>query len=242
MNRKRLWWRLGTVILLILTLLFWYKQASDPNVQFQRLQQAFDAAYRATYSIPFDSLQLGVIEPQKLRKRIQIMDYYYPKFVAFADQKLQASYQKKWEQTRQLIKIQLIDLPKLQKDPTLYNFGSHLQKKLQSEDTPLNKRLEQINWQLQHASQYYTLAINNLVKPDSTKFQTAIQQQLQTLRFFRSELKDSLERATLPASQQQMIRQHTYGATIAVKDYLAFCRSIWFEYQNSKSRSIQENK
>lgn len=234
MNKIRFWLRLLATVLPIITLVLWCDRVAIPDARFRRLHREFTTAYQATYSPFYDSLKLGILEPEKLLERNRLLNHYYLEFQSFANKKLRPIHRKQWETTQHLIKSQLHYLPTLQKDPTLYHFGAFLEKTLQLKGVILNDRLQQIDDQLQSTSQYYTIAKNNLVQPNAIKLPNAIQQQVQTLQWLRVTLSDSIAQATLPYSQRQYLLQHSAQAQIAIKDFIAFCRSIWLEYQSEK--------
>lgn len=233
-TRRLRYFVLAVLILILFIISILIRQSYDPNVRFRRLQKSFNSAYQTTYSPLFDSLQLGIIESKNLQARYQIFTYYDPQFASFNNRELSPIHYKEWQLTQDLIKNQMIYLSNLKKDPTLYNFEMPLKKILQQKDTPLQSRLQQLENKLHYASHYYTAAKDNLITPDSIKLKSAIHQQLQTLQFLRSDLPNLLARSSLSPSKKQKILQRSLQAQLAVKDYIAFCRSRLFEYQDAK--------
>jgi len=238
MNPKRLRsiLRLLTAfVLIVITLMVW--RNADPTLRFRNLQEKFNADYQNI--VYKDSTVFIIIEPKKIIGSITRLKYYQTAFQAFQSEKLKSTHQEEREHTNQLIKQQLLLWQRTQQDPSLYNIGEPMRRILQNVDVPLQNRLQQIENYLQLSEEYYAAAKLNLIHPDATKISSAIQQQLQTLRFLQKELPDSVRNANLQKLQRVAFLTSTKSATLAVKDYLAFCRSILFEYQDSAFQKQQ---
>lgn len=220
---------LTACVLLVITFIVW--RNADPTIRFRKLQEKLSADYQ---NIAYkDSMVFVVMEPEQVIGSINRLKYYQREFQRFQPAALKSLHQKERERINQLINQQILLWQKTQQDPSLYNIGEPLRSILQNVELSLQNRLQQIENQLQLSESYYTAAKSNLIFPDSTKIQPAMQQQLQTLRFLQKELPDSLRNANLQAPQRVIFLANTKKATLAVKDYLAFCRSLWFEYQDS---------
>ena len=126
----------------------------------------------------------------------------------------------------------LLKINQLRSDPSLYNLGGVIKTILVRKNTTSEEKWQRLEQQLQEAPWYYTVAKDNLVYPDTAKTRLSIEKQLLTLQFLQTELLDSLSRSKLKEPQRQNILTQHSKAQIAVKDYLAFCRSILFESQN----------
>lgn len=217
------------LILFIISILIW--RSYDPNVHFQGVMKAYNKNYKEV--LGQDSVQANTLHSGQ----ISFLEGHFSRFLTqlrkIKPEKLKALHQKEWNETNKFIAQQMQYLVSLRQDPSLYDIGEVLKSILINKEITLKNRLQLIENQLQYTKQYYSNAKTNLTMPDSAKLQPAIQQQLQTLHFLQQELLDSLGKVPLSVAQHDTFLAHTTQAQLAVKDYIAFCRSILFEYQDS---------
>ncbi len=190
----------------------------------------FWKAHNTVFSITAAS---GIPDSSQLKQREIFLLKQTEAFYAFDQSTLEPTHQQEWNKIAQELASRKKELEQLRSDPSLYNIGGRAKVILANAKTPLNQRLTQIDAQLAKFKSYYDIAKANLRHPDIEKTQLAIRKQLLTLQFLQTELTDSLNRSTFAEPQQQKIVQHRTQAQIAVKDYIAFCRSIIFEHNDS---------
>ena len=118
-------------------------------------------------------------------------------------------------------------------DPSIYHLGEMLQRTLNQSDRPLEERLRLVERQLEHTPPFFKQARQNLQSPLPTRMRLAVQKQIQSLQFFSNELRDSIDRSKLPPNHKQDLHLQVTEAKLQVKDYLAFCESLWFEHLDS---------
>ncbi len=124
-------------------------------------------------------------------------------------------------------------LVSLRRDPSVYNLGGWIKQTLSDERSPISYRLDKINELLINASDYYAAAKDNLYNPLPGKCRLGAQKQLLTLELLSGALRDSIQQAPLKAANKTNMLNHLDAAKLAVKDYLAYCESLWFEHQDS---------
>lgn len=219
------------IILLIISILIW--RSFDSNVRFQQLKKDYNKNYNVI--ITKDTVLMGIPAAAQLSALISHFNHYKFELQKIKPEQLKAPNRAAWQQMSQVIVAQIQFLQKLRQDPRLYNIGELYKSTLKNKERTLKSRLQLIENQLQIAAKYYDNAKANLINPDSANLQPAIQQQLQTLHFLQNELLDSLYRAKLSQATHETFLANTHKAKLAVKDYLAFCRSLQFEFQNTNN-------
>ncbi|HMN90747.1 MAG TPA: hypothetical protein PKD70_13850 [Saprospiraceae bacterium] len=228
-------WRavaLVLVLLLVAALIYWF---ANPNVAFRRLEKAMQTHYQQKIQ-PFNLAYEGLRIPDKdaLRLEQEFCDYYYPllqkpRFKKGLNTKNQAAQAK----LEAHFHDRILFLQQLKRNPALYNLGGELKATLSNDSVPLVARLERIGRQLALAPTYYANAKDYLTLPDTTRLELAIRKQLYALQWFNMDLQDSLQIAALPPAPRDTLEQRLQQARIAVKDYIAFCRSLLFESRAS---------
>ncbi|MFN7117281.1 MAG: hypothetical protein ACK4TA_10815 [Saprospiraceae bacterium] len=224
---------LYSTALFIILFFSWFLVQMNPNMQFRRFKKELTRAYQQQIAALVDTTySLRIQEPKLLQAKRQFYEYYIMNFRPNYNQlnRLNEQHRKEWLQLKKQMEDQLEEIQQLQKDPSLYNLGGAIKKTLVSNE---NQKWQIIERQLAEAPRYYKAAIDILAPSDAEKTRLAIEKQLLTLKLLQTELMDSLARAPLHEPQQQKIVQHNAQAQIAVKNYIAFCRSILFEYQDS---------
>lgn len=226
---------ISIITLLIISILIW--RSYDPNIRLQQVMKVYNKEYNdiiSEDSIPLNQLHSG---------RIYLLEDHFGRYLRelrkINPEKLSALHREEWKERNKFIAQQMQNLAKLRQDPSVYNIVEPLKNTLANQEMPLQSRLQQIENQLQSAKLYYRNAKTNLTTPDSAKLQPAIQQHLQTLYFLQNELIDSLRKAHPSEIQRDTFLARTIEAKIAVKDYIAFCRSLLFEYQDE---ALKNNK
>ncbi len=224
------WRALALVLasLLVAASIYWF---ANPNIAFRQLEKAMQTYYQQKIQ-PLNLAYEGLRIPNKdaLRLEQAFCDYYYPllqkpRFQKGLNTKNQAAQAKLEAHLHERIMF----LQQLKRDPILYNLGGELKSTLSNDSVPLAARLERMSRQLALAPTYYADAKDCLTLPDTTRLELAIRKQLYALQWFNTDLKDSLQIAALPPASRDTLEQRLQRARIAVKDYIAFCRSLLFE-------------
>ena len=122
------------------------------------------------------------------------------------------------------------------RDPSQYNLGKNIEEVLKRVDEPITYRLDEINLLLKTAKEYYEAAKENIKKPLPGKCQLAVERQLSTMAILNLGLKDSIQKAPLKRVYRDSLTKNIQLAKLSVKDYLAYCESLWFTHQDSTLR------
>ncbi len=124
-------------------------------------------------------------------------------------------------------------------DATFYNVQGPFRYLLQSQHAPLKKRLFTINKKMQSIPSYYRTAKRNLTRPKQETIDQAIEEHLNTFAFFQQTMRDSLFSAKLDQTDRKKFLRNLNKSQDAIKDYVAFCNSIQFEFAN-QNRNASE--
>ncbi len=193
----------------------------------QNLQEEFDAGQRLLFSQrrPLDSLLL--IGPEELSR----WDSFYQSYRHRLDgaplpEEDRRALNRALEETASRIQH-------YRHDPSAYNLGGALKQVLAAEQIPLSRRLKAIKTQMEQAPRYYECAKANIFAPIPERCRLAAQKQRLTLDFLNNELQDSLGRLEPGGEEARQFQSAVEEARLAVKDYLAFCESLYFEHQDS---------
>lgn len=212
----------------------WFLYDRNPNTIFKRLERDFrqeNPLLSDTTSIT--DYVFSISSRNQLNQEKAFFQQYGVRLKKIAPEQLSARNKATYLQLEQRISEHLKELHALQTDPSLYNLGGELKVILSNDSIPLDGRLLHIGQSLKEADIYYLNAKANLIKPHPDKTSLAIQKQLRTLNFLNGELLDPLMHSNLSTPEREEITQKTAQAKIAVKDYLAFCRSLLFEQRDS---------
>jgi len=88
--------------------------------------------------------------------------------------------------------------------------------------------VERLHFTLKKIPHYFALAKENLQNPDLEQTATAIQLQKQSIRFLNETVTNSIEEI-IELQERERLEAARGVALAAVKDYHAFCNSIWIE-------------
>lgn len=220
-------------ILVFVTFLAWFFVQTNPNIGFQQFKKEVAQAHQAQITpLSKKKYVLNISEPEMLQAESRFYQYYLMNFRPSNPSGLNKNNKADWLRLKKQMQDKLLEINQLRSDPSLYNLGGAIKTTLAHKNATSEEKWQRIERQLQEAPWYYTVAKDNLVYPDTAKTRLAIDKQLLTLRLLQTELVDSLSRSKLNEPQHQSILTLNAQAQIAVKDYLAFCRSILFESQN----------
>lgn len=122
-------------------------------------------------------------------------------------------------------------------DPSLYNLGGELKQIISDPARSHREKAGYLDTAMANAPDYYRFARLSLVKPDYTRFSLAVQKQILTLHFLDHELSDSLNEMPLEPPVKEKLLKLLPAARLAVKDYIGFCESSIWDYQDSLLRN-----
>lgn len=128
------------------------------------------------------------------------------------------------------------DWMQYQKDPARYSLGATIKRRLSQQDQSLEEKLRSIETCLDQAGPYYRAAKENIQAPAPERIRLATQKQVLGLRLLTQELPDSIRKAPLDEPNKQKLRRKLDEARLHLKDYIAFCESLWFEHLDSLQR------
>ncbi len=198
--------------------------------RFQQFEKKFQLQYQALYQQKTD---FQIITPEILSARQQFIDTQIKALQTFPPARLSATQNKAWRSYEQTLDQLFAELENLQRDPSLYNPVGHWKTVLAKSKPPLDTRLRRISQQMQDANAYFSAAKANLRAPIASRIELAIQKQLLAIKFLNTELPDSIALSSLSTDDRDTLMLRTYDTKIAVKDYLAFCRSLLFEQHDT---------
>ena len=123
-------------------------------------------------------------------------------------------------------------------NPSSYNVGGTIAFMLAENYAPLSTRLKAIYQRLTKIPAYYEAAKGQLKNPALVLTDLAIQQNLGGLSVFESDLRDSLKKSELPASEKEAIQKASQQAIAAINGYVQFLKTT----PNPSPRSFRLGK
>jgi len=227
--------------LLLLTFSAWFMLQLNPNVIFHQFKKEVTRSYQKEIRpLSTPPYALNIREPKILEAEQRFYTQHLMHFQPETLEGLSDENKAAWLQLKKQMEYNLMKIKSLQSDAALYNLGGALKSTLSNTNQSSDQKWQRMQQQLTEAPLYYITAKNNLINPDINKTSLAIDKQLFTLKFLQTEFLDSLAQSGLSEPQQQKFVQQAAQAQISVKDYIAFCKSIIFEYHNSAL--INKNK
>lgn len=181
-----------------------------------------------------DSFYLS--SPEALQQQFAHLDQAYAQLDGLKTAILPAS---QWSQRKELLnRIATIKAKwsACRNDPSLYNLPGYCKKILSDETTPLPERLILIQKKLEGSQTYYRAAKQLIVAPLAPKTLLGAQKHLLGLHFLAHELVDSLQHAAFTVEQEQIFKSTLVQSRFVVKDYLAFCESLYFDLNDAWGR------
>ncbi|MCB0607908.1 MAG: hypothetical protein H6562_08845 [Lewinellaceae bacterium] len=179
----------------------------------------------------------GLISPEELTGAIRAMDSLELVLKGLDQARLSAkarlSYPevaRKWEEKANRFR-------RLRSDPTLYNLGGELQRVITDPGLSPAGKITYMKKALSNAPDFYRFARLSLSRPEYDRFPLAVQKQLLTLHFLDVELTNGLQELGAGDELVGELGQLASKARIAVKDYIGFCESQTWIYQDSLLRT-----
>lgn len=135
-------------------------------------------------------------------------------------------------------KLQFLNEETYHWDPSFYNVCGQLKRKLSISKYSTCERLEFIHHDLEKIPAYYEVAKNNIKKPSIKKTLLAIEKNSLGFKFLKHELMDSLNSTACTQFEKEKFVKEMDNSLIAIKDYVAFCNSLKFEYGEKNSEIV----
>lgn len=177
-----------------------------------------------------------VVAPIELLEEIGRMNRTYSQLESLKDSILPQSH---WGKRRHYLH-QMDSLQEkwssCHEDPSLYNLPGYCKKLLVMDDVSLPEKLGFIQDHLRESDKYYEAAKQLVDHPLPNKTLLAVQKHLFGLGFLQKELSDSLDQARFVPELRQSFRTDLERTRLAVKDYLAYCESLYFELNEDWGR------
>ncbi|MDX1941016.1 MAG: hypothetical protein SFU99_10725 [Saprospiraceae bacterium] len=224
--------RIISLVFLVCTIVAagWLYNESNPNMIFKRLAKS---VAKEQPQSSFQEIHFAIIHTAQLKKEERAFQEYQDRLQKIDANQLKDKHKTAYALVKQQIKVRLNLLYIMRTDPSFYNLAGQLKIILSNDSLDLDSRLLGIDQLMQDADIYYIKAKDNINYPNPNKTGLAVQKHLHGIKFLNTELLDSLARSSLSTAEKAAITAHTYKAKIAIKDYLAFCRSHLFEHRDS---------
>jgi Bacterial protein of unknown function (DUF885). len=222
----------------LIVLLFLSCQKSGPHFDdfFQRYEKAKWQQFPdwASSVGQSDYHSILIIPNEEKRTNDLVFCRSYLDSINFFDpEKLPASQATKWLDLKEQLTGNIHQLETDQswkQDPSFYNVLGPVQHVLDAPQITLEKRLELLYKKMKAIPQYYQAAQDNLENPNKRLVDKAIMEHEKTFAFFQHTLSDSLKQSQLSASAKSRIRQRINQSKISIKNYIALCNSMRFEF------------
>jgi hypothetical protein len=120
-------------------------------------------------------------------------------------------------------------LERLQKDPSFYDFSARLKAKLVQANRAMDQKLQTIAPLLPLAEAYYGQAKLNLHPSDPTLCSAAVDGHIQGIAFLDQDIAKALPPDEWSTKAKEDFQKNLFQTKLALKDYLAWCRSQAFE-------------
>ncbi len=120
-------------------------------------------------------------------------------------------------------------LERLQKDPSFYDFSARLKAKLVQAGGAMDQKLQTIAPLLPLSEAYYGQAKLNLHPTDPTLCSAAVEGHIQAVVFLDQDIAKTLPPTEWSTKAKADFQKNLFQTKLALKDYLAWCRSQAFE-------------
>lgn len=197
----------------------------------KRIEQSFHNQWEV--ALPSGPGGQPLPDAEAVKNAWQLCNVTERKLAAFDPERLQPATRSHLMRFRSEVNDRRAFLLRLRHNPASYNLGEHLQFLLNQETTLTESRWMAIDSLLHRSDDYYDQAKKILETPEYSYTLAAIAKQQQTLSWLNQDLLDSLDHSSLDDRQKNSLRAGIVKAGFAVKDYLAFCRSLAIESQDS---------
>lgn len=207
-----------------LTLLFFLLLSCQQDSSFENFVDIFQPAYKEQFRIPSNQA-LVIISLEKINQDIAFCKEQLQLLSTFELEKLKPENQEKWQNLSNKLKKKLHQIEVFNKEPDSYNIQPAMQTILDKKDWNLDKKLNLLQQQIKLAPLFYQTAIENLQDVDAKNAKKTWDDHIKTFMFLNQTLPNILSQSDWTRTQKDSFNLHLNAAEVAVKDYIAFCRS-----------------
>ena len=217
------------IIALIPLFLFF---SCSQDYRFEQLISQLETQYQEQFRRP-KGQALIIISAKKIQIDLDFCKHQLDALEQFSEADLKQEHQQTKQKYITQLKAKHQQISHYQGQATRYNVGKSIQKVLDHNELPLMKKLSIVKQQLKQTPLYYETAKQNLQQPDGLNAQKALYNHTATFILLTQSLPDSLKYSNWNSNQNQLFRQELEKAILAVKDYMAFCRSLYLNEKQS---------
>ena len=116
------------------------------------------------------------------------------------------------------------------KDPSRYNAAAEIKRILAHSQMSSEEKLLAVQQTFRQSAAYYQAAKKNLVQPLPERIQLASQKQILGLQFLAEEFPKAIRKEGNDQVRTQSLIEDAQMMQVQLKDYIAFCESMWFEH------------
>ncbi|MEM9821338.1 MAG: DUF885 family protein, partial [Bacteroidota bacterium] len=182
--------------------------------------------------------QVLVLPSQEKRQQdLSFCQTYLDSFQLFDPEQLSNIEREQWQENKEQLQGYLQQIQgdqSWQQDPSFYNVLGPCQHVLNLPKTALENKLDWLYTKMQSIPQYYQIAQENLSHPNKRLVDKAMMEHEATFTFFHVTLRDSLQASQRPISAKNRFLEQLEQSQNSIKDYLAFCNSMRFEFDQLK--------
>ncbi|MEO1518047.1 MAG: hypothetical protein AAFV95_23710 [Bacteroidota bacterium] len=219
-------------------------QDSQAPLSFEAFQENYRQAHQELYpGRPSPDSQhcynylLAIPDAAHRQQQRLFCQAYQQQATQFSPKQLQAEGKQQLEMIeKELARIQF-ELDSVQThamDAGQYHLLPGLQANLQASNLSVEDQLRILQRKMQFVPDYFQAAKDNL-RAEARGYELALQQQRATYLWLDQELLPLARRSALSPQEQQLFGQHVNWAKLAVKDFLAYCKSRWIDQQTTSS-------
>lgn len=212
-------------LLLFSSLLFF--SACTPDQQYQIAAGSIKKSWKKTAYVAKQWPEL--LSTTEINAATQVIKEGLNTLNAFEGKSLSIKLRKDEADLRNILNEAATNLERLQKDPSFYDFSARLKAKRSRVDDSLDAQLKAIAPLLPLAEAYYHQAKLNLRPTDPTRCSAAVDLHIQGVTFLDQNLEKGILAVDWPDKAKEDFQKNLFQAKLALKDYLAWCRSQAFE-------------
>ncbi len=196
-----------------------------------QIEQAFDTDWQT--AIPAGPAGLPLPTADGVRQAWELCRATEKKIKEFQPQSLAGAGAAAYQHLQSSLTERRNYLRQLREDPGIYNLGMHLRSAFPAGPETVDDTWQTVDSLLHQSASFFDQAKRILENPEYDPTLQAIAEQEETLSWLENELPGTLRQYPPDNLQIEKLEAGITKARFAVKDYLAYCRSLAFEYQDS---------
>ncbi len=208
------------------------RQFNDASEEFEEYVNNFQEAHVSHFSNRDEMKDSLFTATSQLKQDSIFYNHWYIELERIDTMSLSNRLQNSQKNIRVHLNKKIAALEAIKKNPATYNLISELDDILFRDEISLENRLTTIGRVLNHSIEFYHSAKSNVTTPQPEQIERAIQEHILSYEFLRTTLPNSIEKATWTEKHKESFLQSIERTKLEIKDYLAFCRSLQFEYRN----------